>query len=291
MSPNHPPARIESSMIDKECLLALDLDDGRIKGLRHDIYHSSGPGFVVFRSFISADLVEHMRRVWSTVPSSYFFRHPGKHLLFQDTPNLLIEYGDDFSKAFCNFPHNAPVDEATGYVATLVHLIRNRLQGHAPLDELFQWGERVLSYRVVRSGEGHSVERHSDFSPDAKANPFDKIDQPERLQATLFLSNHGEDYRGGGFELEATDGRIVRFGVDEPVSAGDLIIWRYPLPHEVTPVTPLSSCGFLRILFPSERLVQGNYWRRALKDGELIYVTADPVEHEGVMKRVALRHA
>lgn len=65
------------------------------------------------------------------------------------------------------------------------------------------------------------------------------------------LSEYGRDYSEGGFVLWLDDEKPTLFGEDIKLNAGDLIVWRYSIPHEVSDVVS-HDCrfGFLRVIFP-----------------------------------------
>jgi hypothetical protein len=227
----------------------LHLREADLHSVRTNLYHSSGDGFHVFRGFISPEIVEHIRWVWTTVdPAPVTLPFPGSHGFYVGCPNYHARY-DDGSFIFYNFFFRPPLDEVTHEVSACVHLLRNRLSGRNALGELA--GPRAVSYRVT-----HNLNRaawapaHNDFMNYDRRWVKGEYD-PSRLQATLFLSEKGVDYSGTGFRMVTNRGRSVRFGDEVPIDPGDLVIWRYGNLHAVEDIsTEPGQFGFLRVLYP-----------------------------------------
>jgi len=59
--------------------------------------------------------------------------------------------------------------------------------------------------------------------------------EPQKIGLILSLSKHGKDFKKGAASFETPDGFVDTVN-DHDI--GDVIIFRYDLPHEVTPVNP-----------------------------------------------------
>ena len=104
------------------------------------------------------------------------------------------------------------------------------------------------AFRVVLTRNGRDIVRpHQDWV----GKNFD----PRRLQASLFLSEKGPDYRGRGFVFQSNQGQDVSFGTDVEIQRGDLAFWRYNNVHRVDDVeTDPGQLGMLRLIFPPEAI-------------------------------------
>src|SRR5690349_20948264 len=108
---------------------SLSLPEEALHPARMELYHSSGPGYVIFRGFTSPEQVAHMRRVWSSVdPATTHALFPGKQLLYDGCPNYYLLEADG-SRTFYNCLWNAPTDEVTHAACLAAHALRNRLSG------------------------------------------------------------------------------------------------------------------------------------------------------------------
>jgi hypothetical protein len=227
----------------------LHLRENDLQTIRMELYHSTGPGFHVFKRFVSPDLVSHMRSVWpkNEMPPGYRLL-PATNLYYPGCPNYYVRYPDD-SLIFFNFLHQPPLDEATQEVSVAVHMLRNRLSGRNAFQDLA--GSRSLGYRVTLNRNFEAwIKPHRDFMDWDKRWVKGEFD-PSRLQATLVLSNRGVDYSGNGFLFQTNSGSEVMLGGDVPVDAGDLLIWRYGNLHSVENVKcTADQFGFMRIIYP-----------------------------------------
>lgn len=220
---------------------------------RHDLYHSTGPGYVVFPGFLSGDAVRHIQSIWPNIDPAR------THKMFWSKEDMSAACSDFYTadnhgnRNFYNFIFNTPVDEVTWTASIFVHMLRNRLSGRPPFAEMFPVSGRVLSYRVVITRVSKTwAKPHRDYIQDPTSLDRNKYDL-SRLQATLFLSEKGRDYSGTGFRFERNGGRTVIFGTDVPVKAGDLVIWRYNNLHSIEDVSAVDGqLGFMRIIYPPE---------------------------------------
>lgn len=230
---------------------SLAVPEEALRPIRRDIYHSSGPGFYVFRNFLGPEIAAHMQRFWTDLELTHVHRTlppEGVKALVNGCPDF--SYGEQHGdhRGYLNFFWNQPADEVSYAVAMQVQWLRNRVMGRAPQAEIFPLNGRAVGYRAVISMRGKVVTRpHRDFDGD------DWIRDPSRLQATLYLCTPGVDYAGDGFILETNKGASVRFGHEVPVACGDLVLWRYSNHHSVLNVESSGDqCGFVRMLFPIE---------------------------------------
>ena len=132
-------------------------------------------------------------------------------------------------------------------------MLRNLLEGKPIYYGTNNNSKWVCQYRICRTiSDGTIVKKHADFMEEFRHDPtgphsFD----PMRLQATLLLSEKIRDYESGGFYLELDNQR--KYVHELGASKGDLILWRYNIPHGVgdVKVNECSKIGFMRIIYPS----------------------------------------
>jgi len=244
---------------------SLFLKDESLRQIRRQIYHSSGPGYVVIREFFDQQQVEHAQEIWtSTSASRHFEPFLGKHQFQLGSPNFMKK-DDRGNRTFYNFLWGKPLDELTYEATFYIQTLRNRISGRNSSNEILPITGNSVSYRVVLTRNHEApVPPHRDFwEPD---HVLSKGHDLTRLQATLMLSEHGKDYAGRGFALVNNQGKKVVFGVDEPVKAGDLIIWRYSNEHSVMDIRSSDQqLGFLRILYPQEIIHDNSLGNRLLE--------------------------
>lgn len=242
---NAPPFTADSLSVPEEALHAA----------RMELYHSSGPGYVVFRDFLRPDQVAHIRQLWSSLdPAMTHVLFPGKQLIYNGCPNYyLVE--TDGSRTFYNCLWNLPTDEVTHVASLQAHMLRNRLSGRLFCADTTPFIGNALVYRVILSKDYHLwAAPHRDYMNYEQRFEKNRYDF-SRLQATLNLSQKGVDYDGVGFKFRRNDGREIVFGDDVEVAPGDLIVWRFTNEHSVTDIaTGEGRFGFMRILHPAEQL-------------------------------------
>jgi hypothetical protein len=223
---------------------------------RMALYHSSGPGYVVCKGFLTPDQVAYMQRFWTGVdPAASHTLFPGKTHIYPGCPDYYLIDADG-SRTFHNFFWNAPLDEFTHTLSVAVTMLRNRISGRAPFAELLPHAGKAVNYRVIVSKNVKTwIAPHRDYAAFDRRFEKNRFD-PSRLQATLFLSKKGQDYEGAGFKFERNDGQIISFGTDVAVEPGDLVIWRYNNLHSVEEIsTAPGRLGFMRMIFPPEDVV------------------------------------
>jgi hypothetical protein len=231
-------------------------NEAELHPTRMALYHSSGPGYAVFRQFIDPGQVAYMQRFWTGVdPAASHSLFPGKTHIYPGCPDYYVVDADG-SRTFHNFFWNAPLDEFTHTLSIAISMLRNRISGRAPFAEVLPHGAKAVNYRVIVSKNTKTwIAAHRDYAAFDKRFEKNKYD-PSRLQATLFLSKKGQDYTGTGFKFERNDGQLVSFGTDVPVDSGDLVIWRYNNLHSVEDIaTEPGRLGFMRMIFPPEDVV------------------------------------
>jgi hypothetical protein len=244
----------------------MSLAEDDLRPIRLALYHSGGDGYFIVRGFLDSGAVAHMRRFWSGVdPAATHTLFPGKAHIYSGCPDYYVVDADG-NRTFHNFFWNAPLDELTHTLATYVAILRNRVSGRAPLSELLPFAGKAINYRVIISKNAKTwIGPHRDYADFERRFEKNRFD-PSRLQATLFLAEKGVDYEGTGFKFERNDGRLVAFGTDVEVAAGDLVIWRYNNLHSVEDIrTGTGQFGFMRMIFPPEDVVL----QPAAKAGEL----------------------
>lgn len=240
-------------------------DDALLNRYREQLYGSDQNGYVLLKDFIPPNVTEHIQRFWTEI-----INHELSHEKFS---SKTYHYGDknvyNFSqhqpphyRAFHNFLWNYPDDEVTHQVAYLVMMLINQVERKPIYKEIFPQkivqpkddpvvGQSV-SYRVVQTIQDHAVPEHKDY---AKGDP--DYFAPEKLQATLFLSQFGKDYQKGGMYFDKNTGERIKTGQELDIKAGDLLLWRYSNAHGVEGVeSEDNELGFMRIIFPREFIYQ-----------------------------------
>lgn len=221
--------------------------------VREAIYHSRGPGYYLFRGFLDPAAVAHLRTFWTTIdPTPTYAPFSGKQAFHAGSPDYCLQDGEG-NRTFYNFFWNAPTDELTYVASMYVQAIRNRISGRIPYAEVYPHSGKAVCYRVILSRNAKTwIAPHRDYFDYERRLEKNRYD-PSRVQATLFLSAKGRDYRGTGFTLESNQGKNLVFGDDVEVRPGDLAVWRYNNLHSVQDVsTDPGQLGFLRIIYPAE---------------------------------------
>ena len=223
----------------------------RVEEIRKEIYNKNG--FHIIRNFIDAKNLLHIRNAWTSDIAFNFddFKKnqeivPGTNAYAYFRPTKM-----DFS--FCTHIWNRPYDEILHSFAYKAQIFRNEIEGKALYHGLHEASGKALQYRVCRTvSDGIVVKKHADFFNELRSDPTENHSfDPSRIQLTLLLSDFDIDYRSGGFKLWINQTEPILFGDDVRVCAGDLIAWRYSIPHEVSGVKCLDpKFGFLRVIFP-----------------------------------------
>ena len=234
-----------------------NIDEKILSKIRKEIYHSSGPGYYVFKNFINKEFLIHIVNLWTKLEKYYF------HVNFDElTPPIWnnIKYGDeDFEKNtkegnrfFNNFFWNKPIDEVTTSVSHYICILRNRIEGKYPLSELYGFEQNALTYRVIQTKfDEISVPYHSDWNK----KTINGEDETWRLQCTLILSENGKDYKGDGLIFRKNNGKQILLSSNKICKPGDLIIWRYSNQHAVINIkSQKKQIGFLRIIYPPVKI-------------------------------------
>jgi hypothetical protein len=228
------------------------LDNDKIKIIRNAVYYS--PGFYVFKNFLTSENTTLIKKNW-TGELAYEFDSFIKNIDVKiNTPKYCYHKPTPQDFAYCTHIWNQPIDERLHEQSYKIQMMRNQVEGKPLYFALHQSTGKALQYRVCRTVSNlNVVKRHTDFFEEYRADPTGehKFD-PSRIQATLFLSDYGIDYKEGGFKLwDENKKSYILFGKDIPVSAGDLVFWRYSLPHEVSGVEMITpDFSFLRVIYP-----------------------------------------
>jgi hypothetical protein len=226
----------------------LAIPESALTSVREALYDPSEPGYFVFPNFLSPNILSDLVDFWTNNdPERSHERHPGKWAVEKGCSNFFSRNEENGNIAFHNFFWNTPTHPMTYAIALQIQLLRNRVEQQNACREIFPITGRSANFRVVRTLNGEMVvPPHRDWTEEGACDP-------KRIQATLFLSNHGSDYSGKGFILETNQGKKVVVGRDVEVRAGDLILWRYNNEHSVEDVSSEpEDLGFLRMIFPPE---------------------------------------
>lgn len=231
----------------------------QLLAFRKELYHSRGPGYIRIPRFVPQHLAAHIVKFWTETPPTpdqldpikygYYPKLFGQRAMGQFTPQRDV---------YMNFMWT-PFDEVTHSLALVVVMLRNQIEGAPLYRDLFDF-KRISSYRVIisKNSEGVEVARHRDH--------YDEKDKKKvfatRLQATVFLSEHGKDYEGDGLIFTTNGGEDVRIGPDIPAKKGDLFLWRYNNFHAIGRTKTLpGGLGFIRIIFPPDPLANKEFSR------------------------------
>jgi hypothetical protein len=239
----------------------IDLTTDEVKAYRMQLYHSTGPGYVIFPGFLHERYVAHVVDFWTEVldPTKTHKLFPGKQAISSSSPNYYLSNPD--YAVYRNFFWNKPADEVLHAANFKVQQLRNALEGKPTYSEMYPYSGRACVPRLVVTRNGHDVEAHKDW-----VGPEPENFQPARLQATLMLSKKGQDYEGEGFVFQTNQGERISFDTDVAINPGDLIIWRYNNEHSVTGITAQGNQkGFIRVLYPPEAIKQGGVGHVPLK--------------------------
>jgi len=227
------------------------LDNNKISKIRRAVYGTTG--FYVFKDFITPDEASIIKNNWTSNVAYEFHDFiknkdiaPGSPKYLYNKPTI-----DDF--AYCTHIWNKPIDELLHEKSLLIQLTRNQIEGKPIYTGLHESSGKALQYRVCKTVTNTTVVReHRDFFDEFRADPTGSHDfDPTRLQATLILSQYGEDYKDGGFKLTTDDNQQILFGKDLIVEPGDVVLWRYCQAHEVSGVVSLNEdVAFMRVIYP-----------------------------------------
>lgn len=240
------------------------LPESELNGIRKVLYSPTGDGFYVLKGFLPENIGQHIRRFWSEIidtsclnrsfcyktRNEFFFGHPNVYRVAKDDTHDV--------KVFHNYLWNYPHDEVTHQIAHMVISMINQLERKPIYHELHPMRYRsdekdafkgcMLSYRVIQTFNNATVPEHRDFGKDDPHNCF-----PEKLNATLILSEHGKDYGGEGMSFTTNAGRKLILNKDLQLTTGDLLLWRYANLHGVDGVkSEAGQKGFMRIIYPRE---------------------------------------
>lgn len=228
-----------------------------IKSIRHDIYHSSGPGYFVLKNFITENTVNKLRSFWlnTAIDQSFYDFIPNRSVKV-GSPNYFYKKPSKLDRTYCCFLWNEPLCQQTHELALEIQQIRNIVEGLPNYHGLFGIEGHNLQYRVCNHVSPEQiVYPHGDFIEQERkdaggSHEFD----PSRIQATLFLSEHETDYDGGGFVLDNNQGEETNLAA-LGIMRGDLVLWRYGNIHQVKNIQISGQqTGFMRIIYPTYEL-------------------------------------
>lgn len=227
------------------------MNNDELLKIRREIY--SKKGFYIFKNFIAENDLNILVENWtSDIAFSFSDFVPNKDVKPGTDPYAYFRPSEkDF--AYCTQIWNKPLDDLMHSYVYQAQFIRNKIEGNPIFLGLHESTGKALQYRVCRTvSSGPIVNKHADFFDEHRNDPTgDHLFDPSKVQLTLFLSNFDKDYKDGGFKLWLDDTKPTLFGDEVNVDAGDLVVWRYSIPHEVSNVTCIDpKIGFLRVIFP-----------------------------------------
>lgn len=233
--------------------------------LRMQLYHSTGDGFCIFRSFIPGRIASHISNFWTVhvdpkITHSVYLREDINlnlgHRYLQDNSGNISFFNPLWAKS---------LDIVSNEIALSIIALRARIEGKALSRDIYPLvGSRCVIPRIVVTRNGENVvPEHSDYGLDEPN--IEDIDL-SRLQATLVLSEHCKDYSGDGLYFYKNSGEKVFLAQKNSLKAGDLLVWRYVNKHGVSNVSSDSQqLGFVRMLFPYELIREAGNFRLSAK--------------------------
>lgn len=228
--------------------------------MREDIY--LGKGYHVIRGFLGPGQVDHITNFWNGHNNKVVRHYSKATRLFVNCPNYTVRSASRLRHF--NFFWNKPADMFTHVTAWRLQSLRNLVEGNPPnKDFLPHWDRNpadknsfcVSSYRLVFTQKDQAVPPHIDWALDHS-----------RVQLSLQLSNHGEDFNGGLVVFDKFRGGSPRNVSEvEKLRAGDLVVFRYSQNHAVEAISTDHGRGFLRMLMPHELIPQHSWFRRFVR--------------------------
>ena len=229
------------------------LDKAATRVARRAIYN--GTGYYVIKNFISHPDLSSTTDFWTRDIGSSFYPFVKNTEVNVGTPRYKYNRPTDADFAYCTHIWNDPIDERMHEYVVVANMIRNQIMSKPLYFALHESTGQALQYRVNRTvSNDQVVKKHADYFSEYRADPTGCHDfDPSRLELTIFLSEYEHDYTSGGFYFynKGEHHDPILFGRDNDVGAGDLVIWRYSVFHEVKNVCALSDQGFLRVIIPT----------------------------------------
>jgi len=233
----------------------LVISEERLRAIRMAIYHSSGPGYVIFREFLNQTQAEHLRMMWCAPETiEQFEMFLGKDHFFQGCPNYVAQWADR-NIMFFNFLWNPFVDELSRTITIIVQMLRSRITGKPLFDSLHAFSGYSTSCRVILNSNAKvHIDLHRDWYDETARLDKTRFSLSQ-IQMSLNLSRYGVDYEEGGHLFATNQGNFINIGRDENLGVGDLVIWRANNLHSVVDVRTLPGMfGYLRMIFPCETI-------------------------------------
>lgn len=206
--------------------------DSTYNEMANELYSDSGVGYVIIKNYIDKTKVENLQKIFDSYDYSDQYKainnikkaqkgnsfHYLAKYFYRDKPsqeNMLNELIQQIFNERTKITLQPKSD-----LFMLDYCKRNSLD----IENLEQIYKHLYSHsftRLVKYHDGQGQGWH--------------YDNPGEIQAILFLSKKGIDYKDGGLILENTDGTIV--DVDAIVESGDLVLLNsYRKKHKVNPV-------------------------------------------------------
>ena len=174
-------------------------------------------------------------------------------------------------------------------MAVAVTQLRNQIEQQSIFRALLPCSELMTFYKVIvsRESEDNEVKWHRDLFPESSLGTTVET----RIQATLFLSEHGVDYDGDGMIFVDNQGNELKVGEALKIKSGDLLLWRQYNRHCVGSVVPVTGgVGFVRIVYPMLKVktVGPSAVRPATAPSQAVEITVAPTIRQR-LGRVARR--
>lgn len=222
----------------------------KILKLRREI---NDKGYILIKKFANPKTIKSIRINWINNDFNNQFRSFIKNAdVNNTTDHYMYNRPTDEDAVYCINFFKEPVCEILHTYALQIQLLRNQLEDIPLYEGIGAFSKKKLQYRVCKTvSKKVAVKPHRDFFLEYRKDPTSKHEyDPNRLQATLFLSEYGKDFDTGGLFFHDKSKKL-NITKKLRVEIGDLLIWKYNLKHSVSNINKLSNAGFLRIIYPN----------------------------------------
>ena len=165
----------------------------------------------------------------------------------------------NFPKNFNSNTYHGISDHTVGCEISLIAIMIRNIISETTLYNNIVASDWITKYTVVSSKtNGELLPLHTDWMKDQPMHPSGPHNfDPSKLQMTLPLTLKGTDYSSGGFYFMLENKK--RYFYDLDVTAGDLILWRYGIPHGVgNLIVELEQKGLTNIYFPNNFILNND---------------------------------
>lgn len=226
------------------------MHESKILKLRSEI---NKKGYVLIRKFADPKTIRSIRKNWINNDLNNKFNSFVRNVdVDTNTEHYMYNRPTDLDAVYCINFFKPPICEILHTYALKIQLLRNQLEDIPLYEGIAAFSSRKLQYRICKTiSKKVAVKPHADFFLEKRKDPTAKHEfDPNRYQATLFLSEYNKDYRNGGLFFH-TKPKKINISKKLKVKIGDLLIWKYNLKHSVSNINKITDAGFLRIIYPT----------------------------------------